>query len=68
MSAKIIKELLPSSQRWFVFKGYAIHCEEDGVQTLKLTKAGEEYFARITSGGEKHVVENSTDSRRKAPE
>lgn len=51
MSIKLVRELLPSSQQWFVDKGYAIRCkEEDGFLSLKLTKAGEEYFARITRG------------------
>lgn len=50
MSIKLLRELLPSSQEWFVSKGYAIRCEEDGLLTLKLTESGHQYFARITRG------------------
>lgn len=67
LTAKLIKDLLPSSQQWFVDKGYAIRCEEDGLLTLKLTESGHQYFARIIRG-EGHAVGSKPDSRKKTPQ
>lgn len=60
-------ELLPSSQRWFAEKGYATYTIEDGEAVYRLTTAGHNYLARITTG-EEHAMGNNNNSERKTSE
>lgn len=61
---QMVTELLPASREWMIGKGYVVVVFEDGVETFKLTAAGEAYFASITKGGE-NAVGNNPESRSK---
>lgn len=60
-------ELLPSSNEWLVKKGYATCTIEDGEAVYRLTKAGLNYLALITTGAD-HAMGNNNNSERKTSE